>query len=357
MILALLLFLAVTPQFAELSKQASAARENDRVEEAVKLYRECVRIQPAWAEGWWYLGTLLYDRNDFRAAAEAFRHSVKLEPKGAPAFAMLGLCEFQTRQFESALEHLREGLTLGLGANPQIANVSRYHLAVLLTHFGQFEAALQGLMQLATQGADDPETIVACGIAALRLPLLPAELPKEKREIVLQVGRAVYDTGAHRAAQASREFQELAANHPQTPEIHYLYGGFLLLSDSDAGVRELKRELEVSPSHVPARLQLAYEYLKRGEAATGLPYAERSVELEPDSFVTHNALGRVLVETGDLSRGIAELETARKLAPNSPENRVVLASAYAKAGRKDDAARERAEFLRLKKQQESSGQP
>jgi thioredoxin-like negative regulator of GroEL len=36
-----------------------------------------------------------------------------------------------------------------------------------------------------------------------------------------------------------------------------------------------------------------------------------------------------------------------KLAPESPEMRFALARAYQRAGRTDDATRERAEFLRL----------
>jgi hypothetical protein len=38
------------------------------------------------------------------------------------------------------------------------------------------------------------------------------------------------------------------------------------------------------------------------------------------------------------------------LAPASPQVRIALATAYAKAGRKDDAARERQEFLKLRKE-------
>ena len=184
------------------------------------------------------------------------------------------------------------------------------------------------------------------------MPMLPPELPAGKRELVFQVGRAVYDTGARRVAEARRGWEELIEKFPAEPNIHYLYGGFLLLSDADAAIREWKRELEISPKHVPARLQLAYEYLKRQDAAQALPYAEQAVQLEPASFIARNALGRVLVESGDVRRGIAELEMAVKLAPQSPENRVALASAYSKAGRKEDAARERAEFLRLKKEQQ-----
>lgn len=353
--LCLLLFVAATAfaaSFPELAKQAAAARDSNQQNEAIRLYRECVRLNPSWAEGWWYLGTLLYDGNQFADGRDALARFLQNEPKSAPGWAMLGLCEFETAQYEPALAHLQRGLSLGLAGNPQMLNVSRYHVALLLTHFSQFEAALQIFVQMAGQGVEDADTKTASGIAALRMALLPTEVPAGQRELVAQVGRAVFDTGARHATEAKRDFDELIAKYPDTPEIHYLYGGFLLLSDADGAIREWKRELELSPRHVPARLQLAFEYLKRGEPSSALPYAEEAVKSEPKSFVAHNAWGRILVEAGDLKRGIPELERACMLSPDSPENHVTLASAYTKAGRKDDAARERAEFLRLKKQQE-----
>jgi hypothetical protein len=54
------------------------------------------------------------------------------------------------------------------------------------------------------------------------------------------------------------------------------------------------------------------------------------------------------VESGDLENGIRELEFAKEQAPGSPQTRIALASAYTKAGRSTDAARERTEFLKLK---------
>src|ERR1700681_2081336 len=109
---------------------------------------------------------------------------------------MLGLCEFETAQYEQALAHLQRGLSLGLTGNPQITQVSRYHVALLLTHFSQFEASLQIFVQMAAEGVEDSDTKAAAGIAALRMPLLPAEVPAGQRELVAQVGRAVFDTGA-----------------------------------------------------------------------------------------------------------------------------------------------------------------
>ena len=57
----------------------------------------------------------------------------------------------------------------------------------------------------------------------------------------------------------------------------------------------------------------------------------------------------------DLTAGLRELETAMQLEPGSPQVRIALASAYAKAGRREEAAKQRAEFLRLRKSIEGGG--
>jgi tetratricopeptide (TPR) repeat protein len=106
-----------------------------------------------------------------------------------------------------------------------------------------------------------------------------------------------------RPDQAQKEFENLVASYPKAPNIHYLYGSFLLSIDTDAALGELKKELEVSPRHVPALLQIAFEYLRQGDGAAALPYARRAAEINANSFGAHNALGRALVEMGDLEKG------------------------------------------------------
>ncbi|MDP8979174.1 MAG: tetratricopeptide repeat protein [Acidobacteriota bacterium] len=351
-IVPLVSLLAATPSqnaaVQKLSQQAAAARDNGRVDDALTLYRRGVALQPAWAEGWWNLGTLQYDRGSFAPAREAFSRLLKLEPAAAPGWALRGLCEFELKQYRPSLDDLQHALRLGLDSTPPLSKVTRYHAALLLTKSAQFQNALQLYSQLAALGAEDRDTILGTGLAGLRLPLFTSELPADREEFVYQVGHAIQAGALHREAEARKEFEAMLAANPRAPELHNLLGQLLLQSDPDAALEHWKQELAVSPNHTPAMLQIAYEYLKRGEAAAGLPYARQAVALEPESFVAHNALGRLLVASGDLAGGIPELEKAKQLAPDSPDNRIELASAYAKAGRSQDAARERAEFTRLK---------
>jgi Flp pilus assembly protein TadD len=87
--------------------------------------------------------------------------------------------------------------------------------------------------------------------------------------------------------------------------------------------------------------------LKEKNPEAALPWAKQAVEVAPNSFGSHKALGDALLETGDIEGALRELQTAARLAPDSPSTRLSLARAFQRAGRTDDATRERQEFARL----------
>jgi predicted Zn-dependent protease len=338
---------AVEPRFDSLAKQAAAARNQKRAPDAIRLYRQAVQLRPQWAEGWWYIGALQLEQKQYRDAARALTRFLRLSPKSAPGWALLGLANFNLEKYREALDALTLARAFGLPAGDELGKTARYHRAILEIHFGNFEAAFDELKRFPFLSVETPAVIEAIGIAGLRLPILPGQLPADQREMVLKTGRAVYDCWAVRIADADAEFSDLILTYPDNPHLRYLYGAFLLESRRDDGLRELNKCLELDPKYTPAMLQIAFAYLKWGEPAKGLPYAENAVRLAPHSFVGRHALGRLLVDAGKLEQGIRELETAAQLAPDQPQVRFALAAAYAKAGRDADAARERAEFQKL----------
>jgi tetratricopeptide (TPR) repeat protein len=344
---------ASTSQFDAIMKKAEAARESDQVDEAVRLYRRAVQEKPASTEAWWYLGTLFYESDQYADGRAAFRHVTGLKPEMSLAWAMLGLCEFETKDYDSSFAHLERANQLKIPSEEGFYDVAKYHLALLRIRAGQFESAVKIISEFAAQGKDSPQFIEAMGLAGLRKPLLPSELPPLEREMVLDVGRAMCDTAARRPEAAERDRLEMLRKYPDTPQIHFVAGTIVLASDSDKALQEWKAELAISPGHPQALVSLAGEYLKRGDYQTALPYAEKAVDANPGYFTAHAILGQVLAEGGlDVPRGVRELETARRLSPTQAQVRFALATAYAKANRKEDAARERAEFLRLRGQNE-----
>ena len=184
-------------------------------------------------------------------------------------------------------------------------------------------------------------------MATLRMPMLPTEAPPDRREMVLMAGRASYMMATRNTAAAQKAFEALVARYPETPNVHYAFGVFLLQEQPDKAIEEFKRELEIQPAHPWSLMQIAFEYLKRSDAATALPCAQQAAALVPNAFPAHKALGQALLDTGDVDGAIKELLIGIKLAPDSPGLHFTLARAYQRAGRNEDAAREREEFTRL----------
>jgi len=334
-------------EFDRLVQTAAEARQEQRWEDAIELYAKVVKIKPDYVEGYWYQGTSYYSLDDHAKGAEAFRKVVRLAPKNGAAYAFLGLCEFGLKDYDRALQHLLQSRILGVGDTQELGGVARYHAALLMTRMEQYEQALETLGEFANEGDDNPRVIEAMGIATLRMALLPVEVPAERRERVLMAGRASYMMATRNTASAGKAFDTLAARYPETPNVHYAYGIFLLQEEPDKGIAEFTRELELQPGHPWSLMQIAFEYLKRGEASAALPWAQQAAAAAPNAFPAHKALGQALLETGDVEGAIKELQIGLKLAPDSPGLHFTLAKAYQRAGRAEDAAREREEFTRL----------
>src|SRR5262249_41641268 len=65
--------------FDQLKARADEAREAGRLEDAIELYRKAVAAKPNWVDGWWYLATLLYDRDQYAEAIPAFKRVTELQ--------------------------------------------------------------------------------------------------------------------------------------------------------------------------------------------------------------------------------------------------------------------------------------
>ena len=185
--------------YVALEKGAEAAREAGKLDEAARLYKRLVTMRPAVAENWWYLGMLYYEGDEYAEGSGAFRHLTHLKPEMSLAWAMLGLCEFETKDYDAALVHLRRADELKVPEQQSFYEVAKYHLALLLIRHGEFELAAQVIGDFAQRGADTLEFKEAMGLAMLRKPLLPNELPPTEREMVLDAGTATCDSLARRA--------------------------------------------------------------------------------------------------------------------------------------------------------------
>jgi tetratricopeptide (TPR) repeat protein len=342
--------------FEQLSARADAARDREQLTEAKSLYHQALAIKPSWAEGWWSLGTILYDQNSYAPAARAFRKVLAYDPNNGTARLMLALCEYQLNLDSSAMKNIQAAKKLGIRKDEALRRVLLYHEAMLLLRRGRYEDGIEALKPLAQEGVDSEELDAALGLGVLMI--LPKDAPSEgsaDRRVLVRAGQAERHRLLNNFDEAGRRYAELAQQFPNFPNIHYAYGRFLLAAKGPAeAIVEFQQEIKNNPAHIRARMQIATAYY-RDDSAAGIPYAQEVVKLQPSYPFGHFLLGVLYFDSGDARSAIPELETAARMVPHEAQFQFVLSNAYTKVGRKQDAARARAAFLRLDKNKEPSG--
>jgi tetratricopeptide (TPR) repeat protein len=337
--------------FDRIAQQADAARAADRVHDAIGLYARGVRLHPQWTEGWWSLGTLLYDQDRFPEAKAAFQRFAATAPKPGAAYSFLGLCEYETHDYDHALGHFRAWARAGWPGSPQSIDVSVFHFALLLTKDGEFVQALYLLATEAQKIGENPALAEAMGLASLRIPSVPEGYPPEKREMVWLAGEsAIYAAQSPPGFDRSNEYADrLILRYPEEPEVHYFRGTVFAAQKKTADAeREYRHELRISPQHLPAMLALAGIDLDKNDVTEAETLARKAVELAPKDSESHEVFGRVLMGKAQNTASARELEIAKELAPDSALVRSYLAMIYSRLGRTEAAKAEAAAFLRLK---------
>ena len=342
---------SVPSRFEMIARQAEAARSQDRIPDAIRLYREGTHLRPSWNEGWWYLGTLLYDQDRYSEASNAFRNVLASPSHRGAALGFLGLCEYETGRYDDALAHFRAWAGAGWAGTAQLRDVAVFHFALLLTRDGRFVESLYLLATLAQRLGDTPELSEAMGLASLRMRHDPRDYPPELRERIWLAGKA-----ALYAAQSPADYQRadefaarLESRYSAQPEVHYFRGTLYGFEGKKADAeREYREELKISPNHAPSLVALATLDFDKGDVAEAASLSRRAVDSEPDNAEAHHLLGRAYLEQGNLRASLSELEVAKGLAPDSPGVRSHLAMVYSKLGRAQQAKAESDAFLALK---------
>jgi tetratricopeptide (TPR) repeat protein len=345
---------ASSASFSTLSKRAAEARDADRLEEAVTLYRRALALQPQWVEGWWSLGTLEYDQDQYAKAGRDFEKVTALDSANGTAHAMLGLCQFELGQDEAALKNLLAGEKLGVQKDQQLRGVVLYHLGVLELRAQKYSAAKQTLGHLAKDGVKTKELITALGLAALLVR--PQVAPPEDTPgagVIERAGEAEALLAKKDFEQAKQRYAQLASEFPDYPNLHFAFGRLLMeTNETDEAIEEFQRELKRDPRNVNSLLEIAaMRYLV--DSQDGLQYAEEAVKLAPGQPFAHYLLGLLLLDTGNAAGAIPELKIAQKAFPKEARVYFSLGNAYARAGRKADATRARATFTRLNAQRKN----
>ena len=206
---------------------------------------------------------------------------------------------------------------------------------------------------------------LAAGIASLALMGTAFYLAKTKPKVGYAIGTAtaaglaLWAATSQRPKDAEEGFKQLIATYPDEPGVHFAVGLYLMDSDQHAALGEFQKETRANATHWPALLVSAFLETREGQPDLAILAAQQARKLAPSTYLwlCYAEEGRALLAKDEAAKAVPMFEESAKLQPENAQAHFYLEQAYRRAGRKAEAQREKAEFTRLKLQQDPQSMP
>jgi tetratricopeptide (TPR) repeat protein len=329
-LLALLLGRGLGAQIAAATKlkseaiQAQAAGKDDL---AAGLYSQALEQDPAWTEGWWRYGGLLYEAQKFQLASDAFGRLTQLAPQNSLGFALLGMCEYELGDWSNASLHLNKALVQG-GLPQSIANGAMYEYALVLMRQKNRNGALIALRLLQHTAPDFPNLVPAFGSAELGMDQIPAPGTADAEAVSLD-GQAAIAVLQLKPQDAERLYRQVIQEHPQLPFAHLCLALFLENLGRHAEAEDqLKAEVAANQASPDAWIWLARFALARRDSELTRKYASEAKKRAPNDGLPYLLSGKSYVIDQRWNKALDDLQKAEALSPDSYEVHYALVTVY-----------------------------
>lgn len=142
---------------------------------------------------------------------------------------------------------------------------------------------------------------------------------------------------------AVAEYRRILEQDPQRHGVHYQIGRVFLSKTPPEGEnakKEFEEELRVDPNSAAAEFMLGETARQAGQWDEAIVRFSKAADLDVGFDEAYLALGMSLNSAGKFAEAVAPLETYVKRQPGDPAGHYQLATAYARTGRKQEAAKE-----------------
>ncbi len=325
----------------------------------------------------------LHQRGDFDGAIKAYEQYLALRPSSPIALSNLGAAYAHNGRYQDAIREYQRALTAG----PDNVQV-KLNLALAYYKTSQVTEAASLLVDVHRQIPNDlqPSLLLAdCWlslgknkeVAELLTPF--AESRPEDLGIAYLLGTAlVRDNQVAKgqvlidrilrngdSAEASllmgttklsvrdypgalTDLTKAVRLNPKLPDVYSFYGQALMLTGDEEGAKEaFRRELAGNPNDFNANLQLGAMLKRDDELDSAAMYLNRALQVRPGDLAVRYQLASIDFNRGKIDTAENELEAIIKESPGFTEAHVLLATAYYRSKRKEEADKERAIVRKL----------
>ncbi len=291
---------------------AVALLESGRVDEAQEFCGKAIRLKPGYPKPLYVMGDILRDKGDFDGAIESYRKAIAVHENYVEAWQHLANALQMSGRSSDAIAAYQQWLQLD-----PASSLAHHNLAMALRAQGNDIAAAQHLREAIKLDPEYADAHNNLGISlaaqgqtnqAIEHFLEALELNPEYGEAYHNVALVFQQMGRHRDAAAN--FRKSAELSPDDPQAHFVLGVSLSLNRDAAGALvAFEKMLALDPSNPGAQNSVAW--ILASSADDSIRDAERAIAIAK--------------------------EAADRTQYRQPQVLDTLATAYAAAGRFDDA--------------------
>ena len=305
-------------------------------QEAVRWYREALRVRPVYPEAQSNLGVALVAMGDAKGAIRHLEEALSIWPAYANGRNNLGTAREAAGDVPAAIRQYREAVRL----DPDHAQ-ARNNLARLLARTGGSEEAIHHHREAVRIRPDWAEAHRDLGTTLASAGRVPEAIASFQEALRLRPGDAASSNGlgmalasSGRLEEATRRFEEAVRADPLLAEAHNNLGTSLASrGDLDGAMRHFEEAARLRPDDAGARKNLGTAALSRDDVAGAERHLREAVRLAPDDAQAHDLLGVALGRMRRLDEAIRAFERALEIDPSAGSPRQNLEEARRLRGR------------------------
>ncbi|ADE16295.1 PEP-CTERM system TPR-repeat lipoprotein [Nitrosococcus halophilus Nc 4] len=316
---------------------------------SLALIREVQALYPNHPSLLAVMGTAQLATNQPTNGIETLQKLVEAQPQSAQAHYLLAKAYSATNNVDKLRGELNQALELD--PNHALSKIAMTHL---LMHENKPNEANKLFQELKQAYPEHPEVLAQEGWLAMRQnqPQKAVAAFKEAlkhsptSQIIVNLALAQFQAGNQDRSLATLE--DWLKKHPEDMLAQYnLANLYLALKQEQEAVSAFAKVVEQAPNNVTALNNLAW-LLRKDDPAKALTYAERALDIAPNSPPVMDTLGMLLLEKGETKRGLSLLAKASNRTPKNPDIRYHFALALARNGEKSQAQQVLNDLLDMK---------
>ncbi|MEB3281098.1 MAG: tetratricopeptide repeat protein [Lyngbya sp.] len=327
---------------SQLCQQANLYVAQQKLERAVALCHQALKVQPNFAPAYKIIGVILQLQGQLEEAKDSYHQALEIQPNFAEVHANLGSLYASQQQWELAIKSYETALEF----QPNLAGVYR-NLARIWQKNNQPENAancqyqafllepeklqLEDYFSLGESLAKQNQLEKVINLYSRALNLYPKE-----SKIYYLLGKALSQQEQWQAAILNYK-KAIQLNQTASHYYNSLGDALTQLQQWDDAINSYLQSIQINPDFCWSYFKLADAYIECQQWEKAIATSHQGLKLNPENYWPYIKIGDALIEQNKIEEAIAIYRQAQTINPNLSTSYYKLADLLQQLYQEDEA--------------------